>query len=157
MAFLYGRAGRLAAKNGGFRPGQSDEAPRREPHGLCTHGTGPPERLSAISISYVNWFCMGLLYGRAGRLTVENGGFRPGQGMITCVSQSPRNGDETCASLSPPRCVCFCLRAVFARAAVPATEGGVLCLVPPADHEPDTALVLPQIPASGTGPPCPSC
>ena len=53
-------------------------------------------------------------------------------GMITCVSQSPRNGDETCESLSPPRCVCARTRAC--------TEGGILCLpVPTADHEPDTA------------------
>ena len=29
MALLYGRAGRLAAKNGGFRPGQEDVAASR--------------------------------------------------------------------------------------------------------------------------------
>ena len=29
MALLYGRAGCLTAKNGGFRPGQSDRAKRR--------------------------------------------------------------------------------------------------------------------------------
>jgi hypothetical protein len=33
-----------------------------------------------LSFSTVNWFCMALLYERAGRLTVRNGGFRPGQG-----------------------------------------------------------------------------
>jgi hypothetical protein len=39
-------------------------------------------RLSAlIAFSYENPFCMGLLYGRAGRLTAENGGFRPGQSL----------------------------------------------------------------------------
>ena len=32
-----------------------------------------------LAFSYENPFCMGILYGRAGRLTVENGGFRPGQ------------------------------------------------------------------------------
>jgi hypothetical protein len=31
------------------------------------------------AFSYVNRFCMGLLYGRAGRLNTKNGGFRPGQ------------------------------------------------------------------------------
>jgi hypothetical protein len=31
---------------------------------------------------YENQFCMGLLYGRAGRLTAEKGGFWPGQSVI---------------------------------------------------------------------------
>ena len=39
-----------------------------------------PGRLSALAaFSYENPFCMGLLYGRAGRLTAKNGGFRRGQ------------------------------------------------------------------------------
>ena len=32
-----------------------------------------------LAFSYVNRFCVALWYGRAGRLTAENGGFRPGQ------------------------------------------------------------------------------
>jgi hypothetical protein len=32
-----------------------------------------------LAFSYENPICMGLLYGRAGRLTAENGGFGPGQ------------------------------------------------------------------------------
>ena len=36
-------------------------------------------RLSGLSVSTVNRFCMALLYGRARRLTAENGGCRPGQ------------------------------------------------------------------------------
>jgi hypothetical protein len=32
-----------------------------------------------LAFFYVNRFCMGLLHGRAGRLTAENGGFRSGQ------------------------------------------------------------------------------
>jgi hypothetical protein len=40
-----------------------------------------PGRLSALSVPQrsANPFCMGLLCGRAGRLTAKNGGFRPGQ------------------------------------------------------------------------------
>ena len=38
-----------------------------------------PGRLHALSVSLLNLFCMALLYGRARRLSVENGGFRPGQ------------------------------------------------------------------------------
>jgi hypothetical protein len=34
-----------------------------------------------LAFSYENPFCVGLLYGRAGRLTAENGGFRPGQSI----------------------------------------------------------------------------
>ena len=43
-------------------------------------GPGPPgavKRPSAFPIA--NRVCMGLLFGRAGRLTYKNGGFRPGQ------------------------------------------------------------------------------
>ena len=32
-----------------------------------------------LAFSYVHRFSMALLYGRAGRLTAKNGGFRPGQ------------------------------------------------------------------------------
>jgi hypothetical protein len=42
----------------------------------CRGGSGP----SAFSI--VNRFCMARLHGRAGRLTAQNGGFRPGQFTI---------------------------------------------------------------------------
>jgi hypothetical protein len=38
-----------------------------------------PGRLSALSVFHSYRFCMVLLYGRAGRLTAQNGGFRPGQ------------------------------------------------------------------------------
>jgi hypothetical protein len=36
-------------------------------------------RLTPLAFSYENPFCIGLLYGRTGRLTAENGGFRLGQ------------------------------------------------------------------------------
>ena len=32
-----------------------------------------------FAFSIVNWVCMALLYSCAGRLTAQNGGFRPGQ------------------------------------------------------------------------------
>ena len=32
-----------------------------------------------LAVSYVNRFSMALMYGRTGRLTAKNGGFRPGQ------------------------------------------------------------------------------
>jgi hypothetical protein len=38
-----------------------------------------PRRLSALSVPHSTFFCAALLYGRAGRLTAQNGGFRPGQ------------------------------------------------------------------------------
>jgi hypothetical protein len=49
-------------------------------------------RLSALSVSYENPFCMGLLYGRPGCLTAENGGFRPGQFQIAVRSTTALNG-----------------------------------------------------------------
>jgi hypothetical protein len=62
-------------------------------------------RLSAITyvaFSYVNRFCMGLLYGRAGRLNTKNAGFRPGQyaGILvpttaaTIVDANKRGGPQ---------------------------------------------------------------
>ena len=39
---------------------------------------GPSGRLSALGVFIVNRFCMGLLYGRTGRLTAPNGVFGPG-------------------------------------------------------------------------------
>jgi hypothetical protein len=64
---------------------------RRRPVPQQHHHPGLGRRRSALSapprggyaplaFSYVNRFCMGLLYGRAGRLTAKNGGFRRGQG-----------------------------------------------------------------------------
>jgi hypothetical protein len=38
-----------------------------------------PGRLSAPSVSQCKSVCMGILFGRAGRLTAKNGDFRPGQ------------------------------------------------------------------------------
>jgi hypothetical protein len=47
---------------------------------LCGVGAGRPGAVKRPwRFSYVNRFSMALLYGRAGRLTAENGGFRPGQ------------------------------------------------------------------------------
>ena len=43
------------------------------------HGPGPPGAVKRFAFSIVNWVCMALLYRRAGRLTAQNGGFRPGQ------------------------------------------------------------------------------
>ena len=48
-------------------------------HGLLHSVRARPRRLSALSVSHSKSICMALLYGRAGRLTAENGGFRPGQ------------------------------------------------------------------------------
>ena len=47
MAFLYGRAGRFTAENGGFRPGQfeAEFAQNCCAHGICP-GTDP---LSGVS------------------------------------------------------------------------------------------------------------
>ena len=47
-------------------------------------GPGPPGVVNALSVSHSRslfyaLFCMALLYARAGRLTSQNGGFRPGQ------------------------------------------------------------------------------
>jgi hypothetical protein len=86
MALLYGRAGRLTAENGGFRPGQVEaEIPSiaGNDNGFYLTVRARPGRLSALSVSqrfsmkiHVVW---GFLYGRAGRLTSLFGGFRPGQ------------------------------------------------------------------------------
>jgi hypothetical protein len=47
---------------------------------LFLEGSGPPGAFKrSFAFSLVNRFCMGLLYGRAGRLTAKNGGFRSGQ------------------------------------------------------------------------------
>ena len=49
-------------------------------HVLRRHRPGRPGAVKRPSrFPYENPFCMGLLYGRAGRLTAKNGGFRPGQ------------------------------------------------------------------------------
>ena len=48
------------------------------------HGPGSPGGGEApLAFPCVNRFCMGLLYGRAGRLNAKNGGFRRGQS--TCA------------------------------------------------------------------------
>jgi hypothetical protein len=109
MELLYGRAGRLTALFGGFRPGQvenivtRDCGLRKEPSYLGCEGCycanavdpvspvagfgvhakvdcpGPPGRLSPLPFFIVNRFCVARSYGRAGRLIANNGGFRPGQ------------------------------------------------------------------------------
>jgi hypothetical protein len=43
MGLLYGRAGRLNAKNGGFRPGQELGVESRKKVTRVTPGTEPPE------------------------------------------------------------------------------------------------------------------
>jgi hypothetical protein len=47
---------------------------------------GPSRGVSApFAFSTVNCFFTALLYWRAGRLTAQNGGFRPGQMLLTCA------------------------------------------------------------------------
>jgi hypothetical protein len=44
----------------------------------CPRPPGAVKRPSrSLAFSYENPFCMGLLYGRTGRLSAQNGGFRP--------------------------------------------------------------------------------
>ena len=53
-----------------------------------------------LAFSYVNLFCMALLYGGAGRLTARNGGFRAGSGTAwgSRPSSSRRSGSwRTCS------------------------------------------------------------
>ena len=68
----------MAAKTGGTVLGRALEG---RLHGLRGLRSGPPRGCKApLAFPYENTFCMGLLYGRTGRLTTENGDFRPGQG-----------------------------------------------------------------------------
>jgi hypothetical protein len=53
-----------------------------------------PGRLSVLAVSTVNRFCVGLLYGRAGRLTAQNGGSRPGQLPVSAAEQVPPGASE---------------------------------------------------------------
>jgi hypothetical protein len=57
-------------------PAVRARVPGHEPR----HGPGPPKAVKHPHRSpQLNRFCMAALYGRAGRLTAKNGGFRPGQ------------------------------------------------------------------------------
>ena len=86
MALLYGRAGRLTTKNGDSWPRQSS----RSRSAICASCAkdlllkirpGPPwGGYAPLAFPIENQFCVAFLYGRAGRLTPQNGGFRPGQG-----------------------------------------------------------------------------
>jgi hypothetical protein len=66
----------------------------------ATLGHPPRPRPGAVdaplAFSYVNRFCMGLVYGRAGRLTAKNGGFRPrragGDSAAAGGAESARSG-----------------------------------------------------------------
>ena len=52
--------------------------------------SGPAWGLQAVlAFSIVDRFCMALLYGRAGRLTTQNGGFRPGQSRSNSPAALP--------------------------------------------------------------------
>ena len=59
------------------RAGPLVVAPRRR-YQYCP---GPPDGgwLSAVSVSHSKSVSLAFLYGRAGSLTAQNGGFRPGQ------------------------------------------------------------------------------
>ena len=64
------------------------------PGDVGTRGPGPPGPVGDLSVSYLNRFCMALLYGRAGRLTAKNGGFRRGQcsaARSSCCTHSSRS------------------------------------------------------------------
>ena len=45
-----------------------------------------PGRLSVLSVLHSKSVCVALLYGRAGRSTARNGGFRPGQTSLLFVA-----------------------------------------------------------------------
>jgi hypothetical protein len=83
MGLLYGRAGRLTAKNGGFGSGQylwRDRKMIRNKAEERLAVRARPGRLSGVGVFHVaNRFCMALLYERAGRFTAKRGGFRPEQ------------------------------------------------------------------------------
>ena len=84
-----------------------------------------PGRLSAIAFSCVNRFCMGFLYGRAGRLTAENGGFRPGQVVkrpASCPGRAEMQLMVGVATYNRPQCVAFARRVCTPRA-VPVPSG----------------------------------
>jgi hypothetical protein len=72
-----------------------------------------------LAFSYENPFCMGLLYGRAGRLTAFFGGFGPGSGL-------------TCG----PKCFdgrkCFCLNVAEA---IAMTNAGMPAAPAPSMHD----------------------
>ena len=61
-----------------------------------------PQR--SLAFSYENQFCMGLLYGRARRLTALFGVFRPGQWTPRAARASPPRSMPGAARCSPRRC-----------------------------------------------------
>ena len=55
---------------------------------------------AALAFPYKNPFCMALLHGRAGRLTAENGGFRPGQAAGVAALRRELVGAGLCRSVA---------------------------------------------------------
>ena len=57
-----------------------------------------------LAFSIGNQFCVAFLYGRAGRLTAQNGGFRPGQHTQRMRSSRATTRRRTAAWAVGPRC-----------------------------------------------------
>jgi hypothetical protein len=78
-------------------------------HMYRANGPGRPGAVKRPSrFPYVNRFCMELLYGRAGRLTTKNGGFRPGQRRRWAWPSSCRR--TAGAGGAPSSTCCSCAR-----------------------------------------------
>ena len=65
--------------------------------------SGCPGRSSALSVFHSKSTSMALLYGRAGRLSCKNGGFRPGQSTRTTSRATPAPAASACGSGGRPR------------------------------------------------------
>ena len=76
---------------------EADETP------LAVRAAGGNE--APLAFSYVNRLCMGLLYGRAGRLNTKNADLRPGQWHT-----------DQSFSVVPPKATCFFCQSVRAGA-----------------------------------------
>jgi hypothetical protein len=74
-----------AATGGGLAEPEHVKALR-----LAVDGPGPPRAFKPFAFPTSNQCCVAFFYGRAGRLTAENGGFRPGQAWWRLSSRRRR-------------------------------------------------------------------
>jgi hypothetical protein len=82
-AAARGPAGASVSTAGSRHRRRRRAPPRTAGTGTWRPRSGPPrDGYAALAFPYENPFCMRLLYGRAGRLTAQNGGFRPGQERV---------------------------------------------------------------------------
>jgi hypothetical protein len=76
--YSWSTAGRATDDRGTWRlVGHCSQTRAHGPY--CLGSLGAVKRNYIVAFSYVNQFCIGLLYGREGLLNTETGGFRPGQ------------------------------------------------------------------------------